>query len=61
MGLFIFQQVTVGGNGNSAKEDARLDVGHVLLEAVELVADLIGKLACVTQNQGGVLTRMNDD
>lgn len=45
------------GHGDAAVEDLGLDVGQVAREALELVADLVGQLARVAENQAtnGVL------
>ena len=39
-------------DGHATEEDLRLDVGQVAREALKLVADLVGKLARVAEDEG---------
>ena len=54
--ILVLEQLRILLNGSAAVENASLDVGHVLAEAVVLVADLESKLARVAHNQHGALS-----
>lgn len=53
--VLVLDRLNVLLDGGAAVEDARLDVGHVLAEAVVLVADLERQLAGVAHDQDGHL------
>ncbi len=48
--LLVLQGLNVVLDGSTAVEDTSLDVGHVLAEAVVLVANLVGQLASVAHD-----------
>mmetsp|Transcript_72532 Transcript_72532/g.204544 ORF Transcript_72532/g.204544 Transcript_72532/m.204544 type:complete len:203 (-) Transcript_72532:224-832(-) len=52
VGAAILEHLLVLDDGHTTVEDAGLDVGEVLREAVELVFDLVGKLAGVADHEG---------
>lgn len=49
-GLLVLERLHIGLDGSTTIEDTGLDVGHVLAEAVVLVADLVGQLTSVTHD-----------
>jgi hypothetical protein len=55
MGLLVGQNLVVLLDGNSTVEDGRLDLGHVLAEAIKLVANLESQLTSVAKDQHGGL------
>lgn len=55
MGILVLKDLGIFLNGSATVEDAGLNVGHVLAEAVVLVADLESQLASVAHDQNGAL------
>ena len=55
MCFLVLEHLGIFLNGSTTVEDTRLDVGHVLAEAVILVADLEGELTSVAHDQHGAL------
>ena len=55
VGAVLLQDVLVLLDGHATKEHGRLDSGHVLGEALVLLADLEGQLSRVTHDQDGDL------
>jgi hypothetical protein len=56
MGLLVLQDLRVLLDGSATVENTRLDVRHVLAEAVILVTNLERQLASVTHNQDRALS-----
>ena len=55
VGAVLLQDVLVLLDGHATEEHGRLDSGHVLGEALVLLADLEGQLSRVTHDQDGDL------
>lgn len=55
MGLLVLENLGILLDGSTTVEDAGLDVGHVLAEAVVLVADLESKLTSVAHDEDRAL------
>lgn len=53
--ILVLQDLGILLDGSTTVEDAGLDVGHVLGEAVVLVANLEGQLTGVAHDQNGAL------
>ena len=51
VGSVGLELLLVGRDRHATVDDKRLDVAHVLLESVELLADLVGQLARVAQDK----------
>ena len=53
--LLVLEDLGILLDGSTTVEDAGLDVGHVLAEAVVLVANLEGELTSVAHDEDGTL------
>ncbi len=55
MGVLVLQELGILLDGSATVEDAGLDVGHVLAEAIVLVANLESQLTGMAHDQDGTL------